>query len=350
MKNTTTIVLPKILLFIFLISSSTFGQDNQKLAQTGFQFLSVKTNARTAALAEAFTTNDGTSIAMFHNPAGLSRMTSTSDVSISQMTWIADINYYSGAVALNLDSYGVLGLSFKYVDYGEFLWTQVDPTSEKGYSDIEGFGMPTSYMAGISYAKDLSDKFSVGGTIKYANQNLGTSYVPIDHIVHEGIIGIDGKDSIETIIGTQEYIKGVFAFDFGTIYKTGFKSLAFGMSIRNFASEQRYVKESFQLPLMFRIGISMNALDFFESISDVNKFNVSIDAVHPRSFPEYIAIGGEYSFDDVLYLRFGYTTSQSDYNYSAGAGVNYLGVIVNYSYTPFNSFNDVNRFSVGFAF
>ncbi|MBU0473749.1 MAG: PorV/PorQ family protein [Bacteroidetes bacterium] len=350
MKNNTTNVLTRILLFIFLVSSNTFGQDNQKLAQTGFQFLTVGTSARSAALGEAFTTQDGTSIAMFHNPAGLSRMTSSSEVNISQMTWIADINYYSGAVALNLGSYGVFGLSLKYVDYGEFLWTQVDPTSEKGYSDFEGWGMPTSYMAGISYAKDLSDKFAVGGTIKYANQNLGTSYVPIDHIVHEGILGIDGKDSIETIIGTQEYIKGVFAFDFGTIYKTGFKSLAFGMSIRNFASEQKYVKESFQLPLVFRIGISMNVLDFFDSISDVNKFNVSIDAVHPRSFPEYLSIGGEYNFSDLLYLRLGYITSQSDYSYSLGAGITHFGVSFNYAYTPFDTFSDVNRFAVGFAF
>ena len=244
---------------------------------------------------------------------------------------------------MNLDSYGVVGFSFNYVDYGEFLFTKVDPTSEKGYSDIEGFGVPSSYMVGISYGKDLSDKFAVGGTIKFVNQDLGSSYVPINTIELE-----DGSDS--TVIGTEDYMKGVIAFDFGTIFKTGFKSLAFGMSVRNFASEQKYETESFELPLMFRIGISMDVLNFFETINDVNKLNISIDAVHPRSFPEYIAIGGEYSFSDILYLRFGYITSQSDYNYSAGAGVNYFGVSINYSYTPFDTFSDVSRFSVGFAF
>jgi hypothetical protein len=343
MKNNTYNVLTAMLLFVFLVSLNIFGQDNQKLAQTGFQFLSVGTNARSAALGEAFTTHDGTSIAVFHNPAGLSRMNSNFDVNISQMAWIADINYYSGVVALNLASYGVLGISFNYVDYGEFLWTQVDPYSEKGYADIEGFGKPTSYMAGISYAKDLSDKFAVGGTIKYTKQNLGSSYVPTETIILD-----DGSDS--TVIGVKEYSKGVVAFDFGTIYKTGFKSLAFGMSIRNFASEQRYEKESFQLPLVFRIGISMNVLDFFNQISDVNKFNVSIDAVHPRSFSEYLAIGGEYVFNELLYLRFGYITSQSDYSYSAGAGITHLGITFSYAYTPFETFNDVNRFTVGFAF
>lgn len=343
MKNNIVNIFVGILIFAFGVNSNSFAQDNQKLAQTGFQFLSVGTDARSAALGEAFTTYDGTAIAMFHNPAGLSRLKSTTDVSISQMTWIADINYYSGAVALNLDSYGVLGISFKYVDYGEFLWTQVDPNSEKGYTDIEGFGMPTSYMAGISYAKDLSDKFAVGGTIKYANQNLGSSYVPVKSIKLE-----DGTDS--TVVGIEEYNKGVIAFDFGTIYKTGFKSLAFGMSIRNFSSEQKYEKESFQLPLVFRIGISMDMLDFFDSINDVNKFNISIDAVHPRSFPEYLSIGGEYVFSDLLYLRLGYITSQSDYSYSLGAGITHFGVSFSYAYTPFDTFNDVNRFAVGFAF
>ena len=215
--------------------------------------------------------------------------------------------------------------------------------SEKGYSDVLDWGMPTSYMAGISYGKELSDKFAVGGTIKYASQDLGSSYVPMETIELE-----DGRDSI--VAGTQEYIKGVLAFDFGTIYKTGFKSLAFGMSIRNFASEQKYEKESFQLPLMFRIGISMNLMDFFDSVNDINKFQLSIDAVHPRSFPEYLSIGGEYIFDEMLFLRLGYITSQSDYSYSVGAGINYSGVSVNYSYTPFETFNDVSRFTVGFAF
>ncbi len=337
-----TNVLTGIFLFVFLVSSNTFGQDNEKLAQTGFQFLTVGTNARTAALGEAFTTYDGTATAMFHNPAGLSRMTGASDVSLSQMSWIADINYYSGAVSLNLDSYGVIGFSFNYVDYGEFLWTVVDG-SDKGYADIDDWRMPTAYMAGISYGKELSDKFAVGGTIKYANQNLGFSYIPVEYIELE-----DGTDS--TVVGTEEYIKGVIAFDFGTIYKTGFKSLAFGMSIRNFASEQKYENESFQLPLMFRIGVSMNVMDFFNSVSDANKFQLSIDAVHPRSFPEYLAFGGEYVFQDMLYLRLGYITSQSDYSYSLGAGVDYYGVSVNYSYTPFDTFNDVSRFTVGFAF
>lgn len=342
-KNNITNVLTGILLFVFLVTSNTFGQDNQKLAQTGFQFLTVGTDARSAALGEAFTTQDGTALAMFHNPAGLSRMNTTSDIRISQMTWIADINYYSGAVSLNLDSYGVFGFSFNYVDYGEFLWTQVDPTSEKGYSDIKDWGMPTSYMAGISYGKELSDKFAVGGTIKYASQDLGESYIPVDYIELE-----DGRDSI--VVGTEEYQKGVIAFDFGTIYKTGFKSLAFGMSIRNFASEQKYEKESFQLPLMFRIGISMDLMDFFDTANEVNKFNLSIDAVHPRSFPEYLSFGGEYAYSDIFFMRLGYITSQSDYSYSVGAGVNYFGVSVSYAYTPFDTFNDVNRFTVGFAF
>ncbi len=341
MKHIISNVIIKILLFSLFLSVNAFGQDNEKLAQTGFQFLTVGTYARSAALGEAFTTHDGTSIAMFHNPAGLSRMNTTTDINISQMTWIADINYYSGAAAVNIENFGVIGVSFNYVDYGEFIWTKVDPGSEKGYADInEGWGMPTSYVAGITYAKDLSDKFSVGGTIKYANQNLGNSYVPTG--------STDASGALESKI--EEYSKSVIAFDFGTIYKTGYKSFAFGMSIRNFAGEQKYESESFQLPLTFRIGVSMDLFNYFESINNSNKFTLSIDAVHPRSFPEYLAIGGEYVFQDILFLRMGYITTQSDYSYSIGAGVSYFGIGVNYSDTPFDTFNSVNRVSVAFLF
>ena len=48
------------------------------------------------------------------------------------------------------------------------------------------------------------------------------------------------------------------------IYKTGFKSLNLGMSIRNFSEEIKYIEEGFQLPLTFRIGASIDALDFMD--------------------------------------------------------------------------------------
>jgi hypothetical protein len=345
MKKALAKTLTLILIAFFFIPSAVFSQgntsNNEKLAQTGFQFLSVGTNARAAALAEAFTTYEGSSLSLFHNPAGLARMGTTFDFIVNQMDWIADIKYYSASAAFNWreGKYGVIGVSFLYIDYGEFEWTRVAPDQPSGYEDIdEWWPMPSAYAVGIGYAKELSDKFSVGGQIKYVHQRLGSSYVP----VYTGNT-LTGKE-------VKDYAMGVIAFDFGTLYKTGFKSLAFGMSIRNFAQEVKYEKESFQLPLTFKMGIGMNLLDFFPKWGKDNAFNLSIDAVHPRSFPEYLSIGGEYVFKNMLFLRAGYITTQDDYSYSVGAGVRKFGFAFDYSYTPFTTFNNVNRFTFQFAF
>jgi len=333
-----------MLIFLAVPSKSSAqvdGGENKKLAQTGFQFLSVGTNARSAALAEAFTTYEGSSLSLFYNPAGMARMKTTFDLIANQMNWIADIKYYSGSMAFNWEEgkYGVFGVSFLFIDYGEFEWTRVAPELPQGYEDINaGWAMPTAYSFGIGYAKELSDKFSVGGQIKYVKQNLGSSYVP----VYSGNT-LTGKS-------VKDYSLGVISFDFGTLYKTGFKSLVFGMSIRNFAQEVKYEKESFQLPLTFKIGVGFNAFDLLPSLGADNKLNITIDAIHPRSFPEYISFGGEYFFKDMLAVRFGYVTNHDDYSYSFGAGIQKFGFAFNYSYTPFSTFTDVNRFSIEFAF
>ncbi len=326
-------------LTIFLLAPSGYAQ--KKLAQTGFQFMSVGLDARATSMGEAFTTVDGSSICMFYNPAGLASVNSFIDLSFSTMQWIADIKYSGGTLALNYENgrYGVFGLSFLAVDYGQFEWTRV-AENEQGFEDIGellGNPKPSAFAFGLSYARQLTDRFSVGGQVKYVYQDLGSSFAPV-------------YTEEDTIMEKKKYDLDVFAFDFGTIYRTGFRSLVFGMTVRNFSREIKYEKESFQLPLTFKIGISMNAFDFMPVSSEYHKLNVSIDAVHPRSFPEYISIGGEYAFMDMIFLRAGYISSHEEYNMSAGVGFKLFGFGVNYSYTPFDVFDDINRITVNFTF
>ncbi|HDQ45616.1 MAG TPA: hypothetical protein ENN17_09015, partial [bacterium] len=64
-KTLTGIMIPALLL---LCVSTGFAQ-NKKLAQTGFQFLSVVSDARGSAMAEALTSLETGSSALFFNPA-----------------------------------------------------------------------------------------------------------------------------------------------------------------------------------------------------------------------------------------------------------------------------------------
>ncbi len=278
--------------------------------------------------------------------AGLAGMNTFVDVSLSQMKWIADIKYLSGAAAFApFDGrYGVIGVSFMTIDYGTFHFTQVAPT-EQGYQDMESWPTPNAYVVGLGYGRALSDQFSVGGQIKYVRQDLGQGVVP----VYRSVADAAGKVTQDTSYDVRNYAVGTLAFDFGTLFKTGLKSLAFGVSIRNFAQEIKYEREGFQLPLSFRIGVSMNVLDFVPGLGEDHAFYASIDAVHPRSYQEFLSLGGEYIFMKTIALRAGYVTQHPDYNFSAGVGLQKAGIAVDYSYMPHKIFNDIHRFSVKFA-
>ena len=334
-----------ILFAIGLFASAAFGQ--AKLAQTGFNFLSVGTDARATAMGEAFTTIEGSSTSLFYNPAGLAGIKTFVDLSMSQMKWIADIKYLGGAVAFSPfeGRYGVIGVSFMTINYGDFDFTQV-AANDQGYQDVTGLPSPSAYVIGVGYGRALSDQFSVGGQVKYAYQSLGQSVVPVYRTVVDAV----GKTRQDTTNELRDYSVGTLAFDFGTLFKTGLKSLAFGVAVSNFAPEIKYERESFQLPLSFKIGISMNVLDLVPGIGEDHSFFVSIDAVHPRSYEEFLNIGGEYVFSKTIALRVGYISNHPDYALTAGIGLQKAGIAVDYSFMPHKIFNNIQRLSVKFAF
>ena len=112
----------KLLVFVSvlfcLLSLNGYGQENKKLAQTGFKFLSVVSDARAAAMGEAMTSLQLGSSALFFNPAGMSRLSGLLDITVSNNRWIADImhNTFSLAISPLNGNYGVLGFSIQSVD------------------------------------------------------------------------------------------------------------------------------------------------------------------------------------------------------------------------------------------
>jgi hypothetical protein len=280
-----------------------YAQGRQKLAQTGMKFLSVPTDARMSALGDAATAIEWSSSAMFFNPAGMARVENFAQASIGRVQWIADINYLYGSLAISPadGNYGVFGVSLISVDYGDFQGTIRDD-SEQGYFDT-GIFSPSAYAIGIGYAKALSDKFSIGGNLKYARQNLGTGILDIGQ----------GGDFV-----TEGFSANVLAFDFGILYRTGFRSLNFGMTVRNFSEEVTFVDEGFQLPLTFKIGLAMDVVDFTSWDKSKHAFLLSVDASHPRDFPEQLSFGGEYLFMKSFALRAGSAFPTDVHGFSAG--------------------------------
>jgi len=337
MKKIITILVAGLLIGWLLVSSG-FAQENKKLAQTSFQFLSVISDARAAAMAEAMTSLQIGSSALFFNPAGMANMTNFVDLTASTNQWIADITHNTFSLALSpaRGKYGVFGVSLQSVDYGDFYGTRVDKTTDLGYVDTDIFEL-TSLAVGIGYAKQLTDRFSVGGQVRWVRQDLGESVIP------------EISTELDTSAVTVSNELSPLAFDFGTQFWTGFKSLVFGMSVRNFSKEIKYVEEGFQLPLVFNLGISMNLMDFMEDTPLNQLLYFSIDASHFRSHPEQIKFGFDYQVLNALSLRSGYVSNNDESGFSFGIGVSYFGLTFDYSYTPFGVFDKVQRMTARFS-
>jgi len=320
-----------LLSMLLILSSPLFPQ--KKLGQTGFKFLSVGSDVRGGALGDAMTTVEMGSSSLFFNPAGMARLNTRFDITASQNSWIADINHNSFSFAFKpgTGQFGVFGVTFMSVDYGKVQGTMVWG-NEQGFIDTEVF-TPTALAVGFGYAKALSDKFAVGGQVRVTEQELGKSIIPV------------GEGELEN----RQNLAVATAIDFGTQFRTGYKSLIFGMSVRNFSNEIKYERESFQLPLIFRIGLSMNVLDLLDIKPGLMSCLATIDAVHSRDYPEQIKVGLEYKLLDMFSLRTGFISPSDEQNWAYGFGIQKFGAAIDYAYTPYGIFDNVQRITFRFA-
>ncbi|HET6568266.1 MAG TPA: PorV/PorQ family protein [Rhodothermales bacterium] len=348
MRWYTTIALLALML---LATPFAYGQDDgsqdpgfqnpdvTKSAQTGFKFLSLSLDPRAAAMGGAVTAMDMEgSASMFYNPAGMANLQGTTDLAFMRTQFIAEINYNAGSIAFSPShgQYGVFGISVAAVDYGTFEGTVRNDVGSAGDYIETGNYSPTALAVGLGYARALSDRFAIGGNVKYAYQDLGSFAVDRDE--SGGLV-------------SKSYSKGTPAFDFGVLYKTGFRSLNFAMSVRNFSRELKYEEESFELPLTFRVGVSMDLMDLTSMNSNMHSLRVAVDAERPRDFAEQLRIGGEYLFMNTLALRAGYGFPTDTEGVSLGVGlqqnVGGFGFAFNYAYTTYGEFfGNVHRLGV----
>jgi len=327
-----------VLIVTALCVYSSFAQ-TEKLAQTGFKFLSINYDARISAMGGSSVALQGNSTSLFYNPASMATLENVASIAFGQYNAIADFKYQYLSVAFAPENglYGVFGLSYIGADYGVFKGT-ARADNAQGFIDIGEFS-PENYAIGFGYAKSLSDKFSVGGHIKYGYQNLSGGPVQFEQ---GGMFDV------------SEYDMNVLAYDFGLLYRTGYKSIAIGMYLRNFSDEKKYIREKFQLPLVFEIGLSANLNEFIDFDKEVHSLLLALDRTHPRDSYEATNLGLEYGFKNTFFLRTGIATPTDEEGLSFGVGFaqNLFGVdlAIDYAYTNFGVFGDVQRFGFNIAY
>ncbi len=285
-----------------------------KVGTAGAQFLDVGISARAIGMGDAFLAISDDASAVYYNPAGLTQITQR-EVMFTHISYVADINYDFAALAYPTTKFGgVWGVGFYMLDAGDMDVT----TYEYNYGTGQTF-LAKNYALSLSYARNLTDRFSVGMTFKLIDELLDT----------------------ERAIG--------WAADMGTLYDTGFKGFKIAMGVRNFGPDLNFIEEDCPLPMSFKFG---GVLDIVRSGDHKGVF--SIEGSHPNDNMEKFNAGVEYSFRDMFSLRFGNHFEYDAGGISAGLGlrltVSDRPLEFDYGYHDMDILEGYHRFSVGLSF
>lgn len=165
MKSLSTIT--AIALLTLCAAGETYSQLNRKVGTASATQLLVPVGARDYAMGGTIATTTGVE-SIHWNPAGMSRMTGDVETMFSNMSYIADIQVNYGGVVGNFGNIGVLGVSLKAFNFGDISYTTVD--------DPEGLSgrtySPNFSTFGISYSRLLSDRISVGLSMKLVSEKI----------------------------------------------------------------------------------------------------------------------------------------------------------------------------------
>ncbi len=325
-----------ILVIVFLVglcAAPGYAQDFAPVGTAVAQFLEIGVGGRGTAMGEAYTalTNDAGSA--FWNPAGLVGIHKR-NLYTAYTVWPADISIGSFAFAMDFGSFGTFAISSAYLMTNDMEITTVLQPEGTG----ENFSI-SNFSLGLSYARFLTDRLSVGVTTK---------------IVREKYL---------------DYGYTTWALDMGTLYRTGFHGLNLGMSILHFGPEVKFsgsyidysdpksvdvnkpkTFESYSLPINFRVGVSINLLD-----TPHNTITTAADMIHPNNNLEQYNWGVEYCFNKMFFLRGGYRFNIDAGGFTFGTGVDLKvlgdrGAVIDYSFADLGVLKSVHRFSLALTF
>lgn len=332
------------LILMILVLIYSFGYSQNPVGTTAAEFLGIAVGPRAYAMGGAYTAMNSDVTVAYWNPGALA-FVDQNYISLSQSNWLLGTTFNWVGISLNLGGGNVIAAHMTYLDYGEEEITTIyDQEGNDQYWSAENMAF------NISFAKALTKKFALGGTAK---------------LIHERIWH-------ETATG--------FAVDFGVLFITDFDGMRLGMSIANYGTKMHMDGDdldykididtdnpgnnetlvgkletgNYSLPIFFRIGL---AYDYKVSLN--NRLTLALDAIHPSDNSEYVNIGAEYAWNDLVFLRGGYKSlfqEDSRESFTAGAGIQYYiqdvgKLIIDYSYTYFEDLDeDIPTFAFSFSF
>jgi hypothetical protein len=308
----------------------------QRAGISAFQFLKVGVGARGVAMGESFVAVANDASALYWNPAGLVQFNENQLIA-SHTDYVVDIRQAFFGAVYHLGDADAVGVSFSSLSMNDMeITTETQPF---GTGRFFSFG---DVAVAVTYARKMTDQFSFGATVRFAEEQL-------DVLKMRSVM-----------------------IDLGTLYWTGLGSTRFAVTISNFGSDvspkgtitqfngTANQFQSYSLPTVFKLGIAMEAFEGEES-----KLTTSLQLNHPNDNSEHVRIGAEYSYRNALFLRGGLKrtigqklfgedqTSPEDFTIGAGFAVTLEGlsrVNADYAFARFGHLGSVHRFSIAFTY
>jgi opacity protein-like surface antigen len=330
-----------VVVFCCLFASTVFTQNLTKTGTTAAPFLKIGIGSRAIGMGGAFTGTANDITALYWNPGGLANIPGN-EATFNHVRWFADVNIDFAAASFHLGDFGTLAAFVNVESMGEMLVrTEAKPEGTGEHFTAGGF------VAGISYSRNLTDRFSIGFNAKYVNEylwNMSASGVAVD-------IG-----TIYRIPILNEFRLGASISNFGTKMKLTGRDNLYIISPTGSAGNllSSYVElDQFDLPLVFRIGVAADVVK-----AEEHRLTAAVDAVHPNDNTEYLNAGLEYGWNEIVFLRTGWKSlfeRDTEQGFTAGIGINYrvvgdLKVAFDYAYQDWGRLTNVHYMSVGVKF
>jgi hypothetical protein len=329
-----------IVLLLFIAAPALRAQS--KVGTTAANFLTIPVGPRATGMGGAFVAVANDATTAFWNAGGLSRL-SANEFTASHAGWLVGTSLNWLGLAVKLDDDNALAFSVNQLNYGaEEITTTSQPNGTGQQWDAQDIAF------GLSYARNLSDRFSIGGTVKYVSQRIWNENA------------------------------AALALDVGLLFRTQYNDMRIGMNIANFGTEMKLDGKdllqpvdidpahagnngnivatintnSWTLPLLFTVGVGMDAYR-----TDSFVWTVAGDAIYPNNQTAYVNVGTEIVWLDLVAVRTGYNSlfkETPQEGLSAGIGLRYtIGSIVtrvDYSYMDYGIFNAISRYSLTVGF
>jgi hypothetical protein len=283
---------------------------------------------------------------LYWNPASVAKMNNSTSIYFSHMNYIADIGVDYGAVSANFEGLGVLSLSLKSLSIGEIIQTTTRNPDGTGQTFS-----PQFFTVGLSYSRQVSDRIAVGLTTNLISERMGdvnaTGVAFNVGVVYDNFGSIDGLSLGVVVknIGPQMKFDGSGLLNQASVAGQNRPPQAYGVEAA-----------TFELPSTFEFGIG-----YKRSFEGDNSLQLSTSVQNNNFSDDEYKVGAEYAYQDILFLRGGYSFAQREsdqrqyiFGPSVGAGIHYalgsLDMTFDYAYRSVKVFDGNHIFSVKLGF